>query len=78
MLRERVGVLGQAAWGRARVHVARRLSARRGAGVRPLGAERHTPVVGGLLKFLAWFQETVLDPELEDDDARFMFYDWTR
>src|SRR3954451_24481552 len=60
---------------RSALELAYELSVRRATNARPLGPEPHTPVVNGLLsKYVAWLRDTVLDPALEDDDARFLYY----
>lgn len=60
---------------RSVLELAHGLSALRAANARPLGAQPHTPVVNDLLaEYLAWLRDTVIDPTLDDDDARYLFY----
>jgi uncharacterized protein with NAD-binding domain and iron-sulfur cluster len=76
-LRDRVAqVLGSGGGDmRDALKLAHQLSERRAQNARPLGAESHTPVVGRLLsEYLAWLRETVIDPALDDEDARLLFY----
>jgi uncharacterized protein with NAD-binding domain and iron-sulfur cluster len=55
--------------------LAHQLSALRATGARPLGGTRHTPVVGDLLaQYRGWLEETVIEPALDDDDLRYLFY----
>jgi hypothetical protein len=57
------------------LELAYELSVRRAANARPLGPEPHTPVVNELLsKYVAWLRDSVLEPALEDDDARYLYY----
>ena len=57
------------------LELAHRLSALRAKNARPLGPQPHTPVVNDLLtEYLAWLHETVIEPGLDDEDARLLFY----
>jgi uncharacterized protein with NAD-binding domain and iron-sulfur cluster len=57
------------------LELAHRLSELRAKNARPLGPQPHTPVVNDLLtEYLAWLHDTVIEPELDDPDARFLFY----
>jgi uncharacterized protein with NAD-binding domain and iron-sulfur cluster len=60
---------------RGALELAYELSARRAANGRPLGPEPHTPVVNDLLsRYVAWLRDSALEPALEDDDVRFLYY----